>query len=125
MIGNKFLYDLYLINDLDTSLNQLMELLKSKDKNFIDSLNTPIDLEVCDEDEIIYLTKASAIIDYYLQVLEIEVPEWLRSEKLEFQSPYFYSKRISDFEKIKLQYTCPAPFKARNVYFEMSGLVRV
>ena len=43
MIGNRFLYDLYLINDLDTSLNQLMELLKSKDKNFIDSLNTPID----------------------------------------------------------------------------------
>jgi hypothetical protein len=33
-------------------------------KNFIDSLNTPVDSEVCDEDEIIYLTKASALIDY-------------------------------------------------------------
>jgi len=33
-------------------------------KNFIDSLNTPADSEVCDEDEIIYLTKASALIDY-------------------------------------------------------------
>jgi len=65
MIGNKFLYDLYKINDLDTSLNQLMESLKSKDENFIDSLNTPVDSEVCDEDEIIYLTKASALIDYY------------------------------------------------------------
>jgi len=32
MIGNKFLYDLYKINDLDTSLNQLMELLNSKDE---------------------------------------------------------------------------------------------
>lgn len=126
MIGNKYLQDLFNYPDEDTSLNQLLELLKYKDMKFISSLsNKPIRLDLCTAEEIIYLTKTSALIDYYLQIHGIDVPNWLRDEKLLFDKPYYYSRRISDFEKFKLQYTNPAPFRARNVYFDLDGLGRV
>lgn len=126
MIGNKHLQELFNYEDEDTSLNQLLELLKYKDIKFIDSLsNEPIDIELCTDKEIKYLTKASALIDYYLQIHGIEVPDWLRDEKLKFDRPYYHSKRISDFERFKLQYTNPSPFKARNVYFDLDGIGRV
>ncbi len=125
MIGNKYLRDFFEYPDEDTSINQLLELLKSKDTSFINSLGKPIDLDNCDEKEIEYLTKVSALIDYYLQLNGLEVPEWLRCERLSFKKPYFHSKRISDFEKVKLQYTNPGPFKARNVYFDLQGIERI
>jgi len=56
----------------------------------------------------VYLTKASALIDYYLQIHGIEVPDWLRDERLCFEKPYYHSKRLSDFEKVRLIYTNPA-----------------
>lgn len=126
MIGNKFLQSLFDYPDEDTSLNQLLELLKYKDMKFIDSLsNEPIDINLCTDEEIKYLTKVSALIDYYLQIHGIKVPNWLRDEKLRFDKPYYHSRRINDFEKLKLQYTNPSPFKARNVYFDLDGIGRV
>ena len=125
MIGNRYLMELYEIGDEDTSLNQLLELLKSKDENFIESLNDSIDLNYCNPHEIEYLTKISAIIDYSLQMNDFKVPDWLRDDRLEFDKPYFHSKRISDFDKFKLQFSSPAPFRARNVYFDLNGLIRV
>lgn len=125
MIGNKYLQSLFDYQDEDTSLNQLLEMLKYKDAEFIESLNNPVNLELCTDKEIIYLTKVSSLIDYYLQSHNIEVPQWLRDEKLSFDKPYYHSKRISDFEKIKLQYTNPSPFKTRNVYFNLDGINRV
>lgn len=125
MIGNKYLKDLFEYLDEDTSINQLLELLKSKDMDFINSLYNPIDIDNCNDEEIKYLIKVSALIDYYLQLHDIEVPDWLRDERLTFEKPYFHSKRISDFEKVKLQYTNPSPFKARNVYFDLHGIERI
>lgn len=100
-------------------------MLKSQDASFIESLNTPPNLELSTDQELVYLTKVSSLIDYYLQLHDLEVPKWLRDEKLTFDKPYYHSKRISDLEKIKLQYTSPAPFKARNVYFVLEGIKRV
>lgn len=125
MIGNRYLRALYEYSDEDTSLNQLLELLTSKDKKFIDSLYNPVNLKVCNDEEIRYLTLAAALIDYYFQLYDIEVPNWLRDEKLSFDRPYYHSKRISDFDKIKLLYTNPAPLKTRNVYFDMDAIQRV
>lgn len=125
MIGNKYLQSLFDYQDEDTSLNQLLEMLKYKDAEFIESLKNPIDLQLCTDQEIIYLTKVSSLIDYCLQLYDIEVPEWLRDEKLSFDKPYYHPKRISGFEKIKLQYTNPSPFKTRNVYFDLEGINRV
>ncbi len=65
------------------------------------------------------------MIDYYLQLHGIEVPDWLRDKKLVFDQPYYHPKRLSDFEKLKLQYTNPAPFKTRNVYYDLEGIKRV
>ncbi|KUO48950.1 MAG: hypothetical protein APF76_09920 [Desulfitibacter sp. BRH_c19] len=125
MIGNKYLQAFYEYPDEDTSLNQLLEFLKSKDKKFLDSLYEPVDINACNDNEIIFLTKISALIDYHLQLHGFEVPNWLRDEKLRFEKPYYHSKRISDFDKVKLLYTNPAPFRARNVYFELEGIKRV
>lgn len=126
MIGNKYLQDLFNYEDEDTSINQLLEFLKYKDMDFICSLkNEKVNLELCTYEETKYLTKISALIDYYLQIHNIEVPEWLRDEKLHFDIPYYHSKRLSDFEKLKLQYTNPSPFKARNVYFDLNSIVRI
>ncbi len=125
MIGNKHLQALYEYADENTGLNQLLELLTYKDLEFINSLNKPVNLDLCDEDEIRYLTMVSALIDYFLQIHGLDVPDWLRDDRLQFSRPYYHSKRISDFEKFKLQYTCPGPFKARNVYFDLNGIERV
>ncbi|MGI5927887.1 MAG: hypothetical protein ACOX8A_12065 [Thermacetogeniaceae bacterium] len=126
MIGNSYLQGLFEYTDEDTSFNQLLEFLAYKDIKFIDSLwGEPIDLDSCTEEEIVYLTKASALIDYYLQVHGMEAPGWLRDERLCFEKPYYHSKRLSDFEKVRLMYTNPAPFRARNVYFDLDGIKRV
>ena len=125
MIGNKYLQTLFNYSDEDTSLNQLLEMLKYKDMKFIDTLNTPLDMDLCSSVEIVYLTKVSALIDYYLQVHDIKVPDWIRDEKLKFDKPYYHSSRISDFEKFKLLYSNPSPFKVRNVYFDLDGIERI
>lgn len=125
MIGNKYLQSLFSHPDEDTSINQLLEWLKTKDFEFIDSLCKPVDLDVCNDAELSYLTKVSALMDYYLQIYDIEVPNWLRDEKLKYDKPYYHSKRISDFMKLKLQYTNPAPFREKNVYFDLKGIERI
>ena len=125
MIGNEYLRALFDYPDEDTSLNQLLELLKCKEIRFIDSLGKPVDIDSCNDEEIEYLTKVSALIDYYLQIQGIDVPEWIRDERLRFYKPYYHSSRISDFEKLRLLYTNPAPFRARNVYFDLHGIQRV
>lgn len=126
MIGNRYIEELFKYSDEDASFNQLLELLKYQDTAFIDSLyKEKVDVDLCDEKEIEYLTKAAALIDFYFQKHGIEVPDWLRNSKLIFDKPYFHSKRIDDFEKVKLQYTVPAPFKIRNVYFDLNGIERI
>ncbi len=125
MIGNSYLQALCDYPDEDTSINQLLELLKSKEQRFFDSLHEEIDIELCNEKELNYLTKISALIDYSLQLINKDVPAWLRNEKLSFEKPYYYSNRISDFDKIRLQYSCPSPFKIRNIYFDIENIKRV
>ena len=125
MIGNRYLAELYEAVDEDTAFNQVMEMIISNDYEFIESLNKPVDISLCEAEELIFLTKVAAIIDYYLQIVAKVVPKWLRDERLSFELPYYHSRRISDFEKIRLIYTCPAPFRARNAYFDLDALTRV
>ncbi len=125
MIGNRYLSELYKTVDEDTAFNQVMEMIISNDTDFIKSLNIPVDLSECESEELIFLTKIAAILDYYLQMAGRVVPQWLRDERLSFELPYYHSKRISDFEKLRLIYTCPAPFRARNAYFDLDALVRI
>ncbi len=125
MIGNSYLQAFYHYPDEDTAINQLLEMLKSRDKKFIESLTEGMDIDLADEKEIEYLTKVSALIDYYLQLHNLDVPDWLRDERLCFDKPVYYQKRISDFEKIQLMYTNPAPFRLRNVYFDLESIKRV
>lgn len=126
MIGNKYLLELYDYDDRDMSFNQLAEYLNLDNKAFIDSLkDEQVDINTCNSKEIKFLTMASAIIDYYLQIKNIEVPSWLRNEKLRFKKPVWYTKRIDDIDKFKLSYQSPAPFKNRNIFLDINGLYRV
>jgi hypothetical protein len=126
MIGNSYLKELYEYEDTDMSLNQLLEYIKFKDKGFIESIfSYPVNLDDCNSKEIFFLTLTAAIIDYCFQINKIAIPEWIRDERLVFEEPYYYSKRLTGFEKIKLQFSNPAPFRRRNVYFELEGLQRV
>ena len=126
MIWNKYIKKLFNYLDEDTSINELLELLKYKDLNFIDSLKKEdINLDLCTNDEIIYLTKVSSLIDYYFQLHELEIPKWIRDKRLQFNKPYYHSKRINDFERLKLQIESPSPFRRRNIYFELDSITRV
>lgn len=125
MIGNKYIKSLFAYEDEDLALSHLLEMLKFDDKDFISSLYSALDINLCNKEEIEFLTKVAAITDYYLQLKNKEVPRWLRDSRLEFDTPYYHSKRISDFEKFRLQYSLPAPFRNRNVYFDLHSLIRV
>ncbi len=125
MIGNRFLKELYEIKDEDTGLNILLETLKRKDHEFINSLNYPVNIDQCNDNEIRFLTIACSLIDYYLQEAGIDIPEWLRDSRLCFDTPYYYPSRLGDFEKLKLMISCPGTFRARNVYFDLRGIHRV
>ncbi len=118
-------YYLFEYPDEDKSLHQLLELLSSRDQKFIESVYDSENIDRCTDKEIRYLTLASALIDYYLQLNGFDVPDWLRAETLSFKKPYYHSKRISDFEEVKLMYSSPAPFTARNVHFDLDGIKRV
>ena len=73
MIGNKYIKNLFDYPDEDTSINELLELLKYKDLNFLDSLNKEdINLDLCTNEEIIYLTKVSSLIDYYFKSMNLK-----------------------------------------------------
>ncbi len=125
MIGNRYLQELYRYSDRDTSINQLLELLKSRDKEFLESLVEPVELDSCSNEELEFLIIVTSLIDYSLQSLDLPIPSWIRDSKLSFNKPFYYSRRLSDFEKVRLLYTCTAPFKARNVYFDLAGIDRV
>ena len=126
MIGNNFLEEFFNYQDEDTSINQLLESLKYKDSNFISSIKREyVNLDLCTHDEIEYLTKISALIDYYFQIYELGFPNWIRDERLQFDRPYYHLKRINDFEKLKLQIESPSPFRRRNTYFELDSISRV
>ena len=126
MIGNKCLEGLFNYPDEDTSINQLLELLKYKDPNFICSIKKEyVNLNLCTHNEIRYLTIVSGLIDYYFQIHGLEIPEWIRDERLQFDRPYYIVKRINDFDKLKLQINNPSPFKIRNTYFDLDAIVRI
>ena len=126
MIGNKYIEELFNYPDEDTSINELLELLKYKDSRFINSLKKEdINLDLCTSDEIRYLTKVSSLIDYYFQIHELGIPKWIRDERLRINKPYYHSKRINDFDKLKLQIESPSPFRRRNVYFDLDSIARV
>ena len=84
-----------------------------------------IKLDLCTDVEIRYLTKISSLIDYCFQIHELEIPEWIRDKRLQFERPYYHIKRINDFEKLKLQIESPSPFRRRNTYFDLDAIVRV
>lgn len=126
MIGNRYLQALYNYNDRDTSINQLLEILKFKDKDFINSLyEEEVNIDLLNEKEKEFLIISVSLIDHFFQIYNLDIPNWLRDERLSFSLPYYYNRRLSDFEKVKLLFTNPSPFRLRNVYFDLNSIIRI
>lgn len=81
-------------------------------------------IEQCTKDELEFLTIIASLIDYSLQIKNKSIPTWTRNSKLSFKFPYYYSKRISELEKLKILITAPGPFRRRNVYFDLNSITR-
>lgn len=126
MIGNEYLKKIFEYCDENHALNHLLDLIKKSDDKFIQSIkDNPPDLDFCNQGELNFLIKVASIIDYKFQLKGIEVPDWLRDARLEYDKPYFHSRRICNIDKIKLIGKSPAPFRNRNVYFELESLERI
>lgn len=93
MIKNEYLKDLYMYGDRDIALNQLMKYFHMKDKGFIYSISTEYPcLEECTKDEIKFLTSASALIGYYMQVNNLDMPSWIKDSKLSSNGSIYYNR---------------------------------
>lgn len=126
MIGNKILEEFYEYPDRDTAISQLLELLHVNDRSFLKSISEcQPDLDSCNEKELEFLTVISALIDYFFRLKNLELPSWIRDLRLVFDEPFYYSKRGSDIDKLKILISAPGPFRVRNVYFDLNSISRM
>lgn len=126
MIGNKDLMELYSYKDRDTSINQLLELLKTPNMEFIENLHDfQLDINKLSEDEKVFLTIAATLIDYVLNKHNLTLPEWVNDSELKFTEKFFYSKRISREERLRLLNSAPESFRKRNVFFDLNSITRI
>ena len=126
MIGNKILDSLYEFNDVSSSLNQLCDLINTAPKEITRILNVQLpNLEKLTKEETRFITILASVIDYKLQELSIEVPNWLRDERLILSEPFYLDKRLDDLDKLKLFIKSTGPFRNRNVFIAVEGLTRV
>lgn len=56
---------------------------------FINNLYEILNIDDCNDEEIKYLTKVSALIGYYFQLNDMKIPKWLRGEKLRFKKQMY------------------------------------
>lgn len=127
MIDNKYLNELYKINDRNDALNKLLEDLYKRHEKIIKEISIEVPkLNLCNKKELDFLTICAAIIEYKLMELhQVIPPKWLFDNRLKFKKPFFYQKRFLDGKKENLLESNPAPLKQRNVYFELSSLTRI
>lgn len=99
MIKNEYLKKLYMYNDRDIALSQLIEYFSIKDEEFVDSImNDFPDLEECTKEEFEFLTAASAIIDYFMQINNLNVPSWVRDSRLNFDFSIYCNNNLNKFK---------------------------
>ena len=126
MIGNKDLMELYSYKDRDTSINQLLELLKTPNMEFVKNLHDfQLDINKLSEDEKVFLTIAATLIDYVLSKHNLTLPKWVNDSELKFTEKFFYSKRISREERLRLLNSAPESFRKRNVFFDLNSITRI
>lgn len=126
MIGNSALKVLFEVSDRDIAISQLLEMLKTNHEQLLRSLYEEApNIDEFTSEELIFVIICSSIIDYSLQLNNKPIPSWIRDPRLAFIEPFYYNRRLSDFEKVKLIYSSPAPFRNRNVYLKLEGLIRV
>lgn len=127
MIGNSMLRELYLLDvDIDTKINQLLEVLKRPDEDFVISVSNEIpDIDSLEEEEFKFMVIVSSIIEYFFTERNVNVPNWIKNGDLKFKEPYFYNRRLTESYKLKILNDAPVSFKKHNVYFDMHGLSRM
>lgn len=122
MTGNRLLDYLLSIGDDNTSICELLELIK-KDENYVLSLcNDGVpNFDNLDEIRILSIAKLCAILDYKLGLKRL--PSWVCDKRLYYDKPV-YIGRMDDFTKVKVFIFAPQAFLSRNIYFNIDGLKR-
>lgn len=124
MTGNKLLDYLLSIEDEDTGICELLELL-NKDRCLIIEMLTnsyPI-IRYEDKNLVLNLIKICTILEFKLD--KSDLPCWVFDKRLYLDRALFVGKHLDDFTKVMMFIKSPQAFLNRNVFFNLNGLERV
>jgi len=126
MISNKYLNDLYNCSDENHALNELLNRLTLMSEAFVSMIQTEIpNIDILTEEERVFLTKASALIEHFFLLKKIDIPDWLEDDRLKLQDPFVFGAREKDIWFLKTILKSPTVFKEKNVYFDLDSLIRI
>lgn len=123
MTGNKLLDYLLDVGDDNSSICELLELIK-RDEDYVIDLckdgGIP-NLDELNENTTLLVAKLCAILDYKIGLKRL--PSWVCDKRLYYDNP-IYVGRMDDFTRAKVFIFAPQAFLSRNIYFNIDGLKR-
>lgn len=138
MTGNELLDYLLKLDD-DTSICELLELIRSNKENVIELVNkSNPSIDFNDKDLVIRVIKICTILEFKIGKLSLAVyrafcgnpngddilPSCLFDERLHLDKPLFVGKHLDEFTRARMFLLAPQAFLNRNVYFDLNGLER-
>lgn len=123
MTGNELLDFLFTIEDDDSRICELLEMIKqNKDKTLKRVFNGEPSFDFTDKKFIFEVAKLCAVLEYEYWK---DLPSWCYNKNFYYDRAYYIGKHLSDFDKVKMFITAPQCFLERNIYFHKAGLKRV
>ena len=123
MTGLDFLMT-YLYDDISFTILQIIDDFNSDPKKFADLIKQD-SRKISQEEYSDNLKVVVALVDHLLQSSGLDIPNWIRSDEFRVNEALYLSRTRNSFDVARLIAHTPAPFKARNIYIEPSGLERV
>lgn len=137
MTRNRLL-DYLLSFDSDTSICELLELIR-KDKQMVIDLckesNPSVDYS--DKDLVFRVAKICTILEFKIGKYGSKyrefyanpngdgiLPGWIYDKRFYYEIAIYVGKHLDDFTKAKMFISAPQPFLNRNIYFNKDGLER-
>lgn len=126
MIGDNFFRTLYEFEDENFAINELLNKLTDLSEDFISYIkNVKINKSDLTENEKNFLTKLTCLIEYFFIENNLAIPSWVQDDLYKLDDPFVFGARKKDIWYLKTILNAPTVFKSRNVYFDLSSLVRV
>lgn len=129
MITNEYIDKLYKASiniEENFALNTLLnDLNKISEKFALYIQNSVVLIEELNEDEIVFVTKISALIGYFFELNYVSIPEWVFDKRLVLKHPKLYGERTRDKWYFNTIFNSPKIFKDKGVYFDLYALKRM